>query len=93
LRERSPSRPKEDGVELAVVLKEDPYTFWDGEDGVAVWDIFDNFAIDVLGELHCSLGAARGAYTTALAGEGDEERVFAAVAVTPRGAISKATAV
>ena len=58
LRERPPSGTKEDGIELAVVLKEDPQAFWDGEDGVAVWDVFDNFAIDVLGKLDRSLRPA-----------------------------------
>jgi hypothetical protein len=32
LRERSPSCTKEDGIELAVVLKEDPETLRDGKD-------------------------------------------------------------
>ena len=72
LRERPPSGTKDNGVELAVVLKEDSQAFWDGEDGVAMGDVFDNFAVDVFptsprlrrtsGELHRSLRPARGAY-------------------------------
>ena len=58
LRERSPSGTKEDGVELAVVLEKHPYTFWDREDGMAMGDVFDNFAVDVFCEPHCSLSSA-----------------------------------
>jgi hypothetical protein len=49
---------KEDGVQFAVVLKEDSQAFWDGEDGVAMGDVFDNFAGDVFCELHCSRSSA-----------------------------------
>ena len=65
LRERSSSGTKEYGVELAVVLKEDPYSFWDCKDGVAMGDVFDNLAVDVFCELYCSLSTARGTYTSA----------------------------
>ena len=53
-----PSGTKEDGVELSVVLKEDSQAFRDGEDGVAMRDVFDNFAVDVFCELHGSLSSA-----------------------------------
>ena len=53
-----PKRTKQDGVELAVILKEDPQAFRDGEDGVAMRDVFDNFAIDVFCELYRSLCSA-----------------------------------
>lgn len=56
-------------------------------------DGFDNFAIDVLGELHCPLSPTRGAYPSAFTGERDKERVFAAVAVYPGGATSEDTAI
>ena len=49
LRECSPSGTKEDGVELAVILEEDFHAFWDGEDGVAIGDIFEDLVVDVFG--------------------------------------------
>jgi hypothetical protein len=60
LRERPPSGTKEYGIELSVVLKEDSQSFRDGEDGVAMGDVFDNFAVDVFCELHGSLSSAGG---------------------------------
>jgi hypothetical protein len=56
-------------------------------------DVFDNFAVDVFCELHRSLGSTGGTDPTALAGEGDEERVFAAITVYPSGTVSEDTAV
>ena len=53
-----PSSTKEDGVELSVVPEEDSQSFRDGEDGVAMGDVFDNFAVDVFCELHGSLSSA-----------------------------------
>ena len=47
-RERTPGSPKEDGVERAVVLKEYPKALWDSKDRMAMGDVFDNFAVDVL---------------------------------------------
>ena len=73
LRERSPSGTKEYGVELAVVLKEDSQAFWDGEDGVAMGNVIDNFAVNMLGKLHRSLSSARGAYPPAFARKRDKE--------------------
>ena len=93
LRERPPSGTKEDGVELAVVLKEDSQAFWDGEDGVAMGDVFDNFAVDVFCELYRSLSSARGAYPPELAGECDKERVLASITVYPCGTVSEDSAV
>jgi hypothetical protein len=52
LRERCPSGTKENSVELAVVLKEDPQAFRDCKDGVAMWDVFDNFAVNVFPTSH-----------------------------------------
>jgi hypothetical protein len=51
MRECPPSSTKEDGVELAAVLKEDSLAFWDSEDCVSMGNVFDNFAIDVFCEL------------------------------------------
>jgi hypothetical protein len=56
-------------------------------------DVFNNFAIDVLSELYCSLSSARGAYPTAFTGEGDQERVLAAIAVHSSGTMSEDSAV
>jgi hypothetical protein len=36
-------------------------------------NVFDNFAIDVLRELYCSLRPTRGAYPTSFTGEGDKK--------------------
>ena len=58
LLEGSPGSTEQDGIEFAVVLKEDPRAFWDGKDGVAMGDIFDDFAVDVLCELHCPFRSA-----------------------------------
>ena len=93
MRERPPSGTKENGVELSVVPKEDSQAFWDGKDGVAMGDVFDDFVVDVFGELYCSLRTARGAYPPTFAGEGDKERVLAAVAIYPSGTVSEYAAV
>ena len=84
---------KENGVELSVVPKEDSQAFRDGEDGVAMGDVFDNFAVDVFCELHGSLGSAGGADPAALARERDEERVLASITIHPRGTVSEDAAV
>jgi hypothetical protein len=62
-------------------------------------DVFADFVVDVLpasprlrrtsGELYCSLRTARGAHPSALAGEGDKERVLAAIAVYPSSTVSE----
>ena len=84
---------KENGVELSVVLKEDSQAFWDCEDGVAMRDVLDHFVVDMLCELHGSLGSAGGADPAALTRERYQERVLAAVAVYPSGAVSEDSAV
>ena len=56
-------------------------------------DFFDDLTVNVLGKLHRSLSSARGAYSTAFAGEGDKERVFASVAVYPSGTVSEDAAI
>ena len=56
-------------------------------------DVSDNLAVDVLSELHRSLCAAGGAYPATLTGEGDKERVLAAVAVYPGSTVSEDAAV
>ena len=93
LRECSPSGAKEDGIELSVVLEEDSQAFWDGEDGMAMRDVFDNFAVNVLGEFYRSLRPAGGAHPPAFAGEGDKERVLAAITVYPCGTMSEESAI
>jgi hypothetical protein len=93
LRERPPGGTKEDGVELAVVLKEGSQAFWDCKDGVAMGDVFDNFAIDVFSELDRSLSTARGTHPSAFTGERDKKRVLAAVTVYPSGTVSEDAAV
>jgi hypothetical protein len=87
LRYCSPGSTKENGIELTVVLKEDSQAFRDGEDRVAMGDVLDHFAVDVLCKLHCPLSSAGGAYPAALAGEGDKEGVFAPVAIHSRDAV------
>jgi hypothetical protein len=67
--------------------------FWDSEDGVAMGDVFDNFAVDVFCELHRSLSSARGAYPTALARKRDQERVLASITVYPCGTVREDSAV
>ncbi len=42
---------------------------------------FDYLAVDVFSEFHSALSPAGGAYSTALAREGDKQGVFVAVAV------------
>jgi hypothetical protein len=55
--------------------------------------VFDNFAVDVFCELYRSLRPAGGAHPSAFAGEGDKERVLAAITVYPCGAVSEDAAV
>jgi len=62
-------------------------------------DVFDDFVVDVFptsprlrrtsGELYCSLRTARGAYPTSFTGEGDKERVLAAITVYPSSTVSE----
>jgi hypothetical protein len=40
---------------------------------MAMWDVFDDFAVDMLSKLHCSLGSTGGKYPSAFARERDEE--------------------
>jgi hypothetical protein len=87
------SSTKEDCIELAVAINEQPCAFWDGEDGVAMGDVFDELAVNVLGEFYRPFRAARRARPTALTGECYEGRVLTAAAVYPGGAVSKDTAV
>jgi hypothetical protein len=56
-------------------------------------EVFDNFAVDVLCELHGALDAAGGAHPAALAGERYKERVLALLAEHPRGTMSKDAAI
>jgi hypothetical protein len=93
LRQRSPSSAKEDGIEFAVVLKEGSQAFGDGEDGVAMGGVLDDFVVDMLCKLHRSFRTAGWAYPPAFAGEGDKERVLAAVAIRPSSAVSEDSAV
>jgi hypothetical protein len=60
---------------------------------MAMRDVVDDFAIDVLSELYRSLCPAGWAHPSALAGEGDEKRVFASIAIHPGGAVSEDSAV
>lgn len=73
--------------------KEYPEAFWDSKDCMAMGDVFDNFAVNVFGELYRSLGPARGAYSSAFAGERDKERVLTAIAVYPGGTVGEDAAV
>ena len=52
-------------------------------------EVFDNFAVDVLRELHGALDATGGAHPAALAGERDKEKVLSSLAEHPRGTMSK----
>ena len=56
-------------------------------------DVFNNRAVNVLGELHCPLSPTRGAYPSAFTGERDKERVFASIAVYPSGTVSEDAAI
>ena len=93
MRERPPGSLKEDSIKLAVVLKEHPKAFWDSKDRMAMRDVFDNFAIDMLSKLDCSLCSAGWTDPTTLARERDKERVLAAIAVYPGGTMSEDAAV
>ena len=59
---------------------------------MAMRDVFDNFAIDMLSKLHRSLGSTGGTYPSAFARERDEERVLAAITVYPGGIVSEDSA-
>jgi hypothetical protein len=71
------------GVLNAVVLEEYPEAFWDSKDCMAMGDVFDDFAVDMLptsprlrrtsSGLYCSLGSTGGTYRSAFARERDEE--------------------
>jgi hypothetical protein len=89
MRERSPGSLKEDSIKRAVVLKEYPEALGDSKDRVAMRDVFDNFAVNMLCELHRSLCSTGGTDLAAFAREGDQERVFAAITVYPSGAVSE----
>jgi hypothetical protein len=56
-------------------------------------DILDDFVVDVLCKLHRSFRTAGWAYPPAFAGEGDKERVLAAVAIRPSSAVSEDSAI
>jgi hypothetical protein len=71
--ERPPSSLKEDSIKRAVVLKEHSEAFGYSKDRMAMWDVFDDFAVDMLSKLHCSLGSTGGKYPSAFARERDEE--------------------
>jgi hypothetical protein len=45
--EGTPSSAEEDGVKLAVVLKEGSQAFRDSKDGVAMGDVLNYFTVDV----------------------------------------------
>ena len=55
--------------------------------------VFDDLAVNVFCELYRALGSARGAYSTAFAGECYRERVFASIIIDSCGAVSEDTAV
>jgi hypothetical protein len=93
LRECSPRGTEEDGVELSVVLKEDPETLRDGKDRMAMGHVLNHFAVDVFCELYRSFGTARRADPSALAGEGNKKRVFASITVYPGSTVSEDSAV
>lgn len=56
-------------------------------------DVFDYFAVNVLGELHRAFCPAGGAYLAAFTGKGYEERLLAAVAIHSSGAVREDSAV
>ena len=58
-----------------------------------MWNVFDNFAVDMFGELHRPLCPAGGTHAAALTGERYQERVLAAVAVHAGRAVSEDAAV
>jgi hypothetical protein len=58
LLEGTPSSAEEDGIEFAVVLKEDPQALGDSKDGVAMGDVFNYFTVDVFCELYSALSSA-----------------------------------
>jgi hypothetical protein len=84
---------EEDGIEFAIVFKEDPETLWNGKDCVAMGNVLNHFSMDVFRELHCPLSSARRTHPSTLAGEGDKERVFASITIRPRGTVRQDAAV
>jgi hypothetical protein len=56
-------------------------------------DTLDDFAVDVLCELHCSLSATRRAHPSALAGESDKKGVLAPIAIHAGSSVSEDAAV
>jgi hypothetical protein len=60
---------------------------------MAMGYVFDNFTVNMLGELYRSLCSTGGAYSAAFAGERDKERVLTAVAVYPSSPVSEDSAV
>jgi hypothetical protein len=72
-RERPPGCLKEDRVKRAVILKEAPNAFGDSKDGMAMRDVFDNLAVNMLSELHRSFSPAGGADPTAFARERNKQ--------------------
>ena len=67
--------------------------FWDSKDGVSMGNVFDDFVVDVLCELDSSLRSTGRADPSALTGEGDKKRVFAAITVYPSSTVSEDAAV
>jgi hypothetical protein len=70
------------------ILKSDWFSY-----PLAMGNVLNHFSMDVFRELYCSLRPTRGAHPSALAGEGDEKRVFASIAIHPGGAVSEDSAV
>ena len=56
-------------------------------------NVFDDLTVNVLSKFNRSLRPARGAYSTAFAREGDQERVLAPITVYPSGTVSEDAAV
>jgi hypothetical protein len=56
--EGTPSSAEEDGVKLAVVLKEGSQAFRDSKDRVAMGDVLNYFTVDVFRELYSALSSA-----------------------------------
>ena len=60
---------------------------------MAMRDVFDNFAVDMLSKLHRSLGPAGGTDPTAFARECDKQGVRTAITVYPGSTVSEDAAV
>lgn len=60
---------------------------------MSVRNVFDDFAVDVFCELYRSFRPAGWADPSALTGEGDKKRVFAAITVYPSSTVSEDAAV